>query len=78
MLVTEDRQQTEHQILKFKIITKKNENNLAIMLTYPRLADNLLKQKQFLPLDEAAASRAVYVIVSRPDGQAETLLEPAK
>ena len=35
-----------------------------------------------LPLDEAVASRAVFVIVSgsdgRTDGRAETLLEPAK
>ena len=35
----------------------------------------------FLPLDEAIASRAVYVIVSGSDGwtggRAETLLEPA-
>ena len=38
--------------------------------------------KPFLPLDEAIASRAVFVIVSgsdgRADGRAETLLEPAK
>ena len=37
---------------------------------------------QFLPLDEAIASRAVFVIVSgsdgRADGRTETLLEPAK
>ena len=37
---------------------------------------------KFLPLDEAIASRAVFVIVSgadgRTDGRAETLLEPAK
>ena len=36
----------------------------------------------FLPLDEAMASRAVFVIVSGSDGRAhgrtETLLEPAK
>ena len=32
----------------------------------------------FLPLDEAVASRAVYVIVSQSDGRADTLLEPAK
>ena len=31
-----------------------------------------------LPLDEAIASRAVFVIVSGSDGRAETLLEPAK
>ena len=37
---------------------------------------------KFLPLDEAIASRAIFVIVSgsdgRADGEAETLLEPAK
>ena len=32
----------------------------------------------FLPLDEAIASRAVFVIVSGSDGRVETLLEPAK
>ena len=32
----------------------------------------------FLPLDDAVASRAVFVIVSGSDVQAETLLEPAK
>ena len=36
----------------------------------------------YLPLDEAVASRAVFVIVSGSDGRtggrAETLLEPAK
>ena len=31
-----------------------------------------------LPLDEAIASRAVFVIVSGSDGRTETLLEPAK
>ena len=32
----------------------------------------------FLPLDEAVASTAIFVIVSRSDGRAETLLKPAK
>ena len=32
----------------------------------------------FVLLDEAIASRAVFVIVSRSDRRAETLLEPAK
>ena len=32
---------------------------------------------EFLPLNEAVASRAVLVIVSWSDGRAETLLEPA-
>ena len=32
----------------------------------------------FLPLDEAVASRAIFVIVSRSDRGAETLLQPAK
>ena len=32
----------------------------------------------FLPLDEATASRAVFVIVFGSDGRTETLLEPAK
>ena len=31
-----------------------------------------------LPLDEAVASGAVFVIVAGSDGRAETLLEPAK
>ena len=31
-----------------------------------------------LPLDDAIASRAAFVIVSGADGRAETLLEPAK
>ena len=33
---------------------------------------------KFLPLDEAIAYRAVFVIVSGKDGQTETLLEPAQ
>ena len=38
-----------------------------------------LTEDRFLPLDEAIASRAVFVIrVGRPGGRAETLLEPAK
>ena len=32
----------------------------------------------FLPLDEAVASRAVFIIVPWSDGWAETLLEPDK
>ena len=32
----------------------------------------------FLLFDEAIASRAVIIIVSRADGRAETLLEPFK
>ena len=32
----------------------------------------------FLPLGEAVASRAAFVIVSGSDGRAEALLEPAK
>ena len=32
----------------------------------------------FLPLGEAIASRAVFVIVSGSDGRTETLFEPAK
>ena len=32
----------------------------------------------FLPLDEAIASGALFVIVSASDRRAETLLEPAK
>ena len=32
---------------------------------------------QFLPLDEAIASRAVFVIMSGSDVRAETLFEPA-
>ena len=34
--------------------------------------------RRLLPLEEAIASRAVFVIVSFSDGRAETLLEPAK
>ena len=37
-----------------------------------------LQTEHFLPLDEAIASRAVFVIVSGSDGRVETLLEPAK
>ena len=41
-----------------------------------------LRGQRFLPLDEALASRAVFVILSgsdgRADGRTETLLEPAK
>ena len=37
-----------------------------------------LRNTQVLPLDEAVASRAVFVIVSGSDGRAETLLDPAK
>ena len=37
-----------------------------------------LKFRMFLPLNEAVASRALFVIVSRSGGRAETLLEPAK
>ena len=32
----------------------------------------------FLPLDEAVASRVVFVMVSGTDERAETLLKPAK
>ena len=36
------------------------------------------KHLKFLPLDEAIASRAVFIIMSGSDGRAQTLLEPAK
>ena len=36
------------------------------------------KGLQFLPLDEAIASRAVFVIVTGSDGRTETLFGPAK
>ena len=35
-------------------------------------------EESFLPLDEAVASRAVFIIVSGSDERAEMLLEPAK
>ena len=37
-----------------------------------------LPVKKYLPLDEAIASRVVFVIISGSDGREETLLEPAK
>ena len=39
---------------------------------------NGYRPNAFLPLGEAVASRAVFVIVFRSDGRAKTLLEPAK
>ena len=39
---------------------------------------DLLRRCLLLPLDEVVSARAVFVIMYRADGWAETLLEPAK
>ena len=47
-------------------------------LSQQNLANFFNIKKTFLPLDEVAVSRVVFVIVSVSDGWAEKLLEPAK
>ena len=67
--------QTNRQIMVSAAFHTYKYHQLA---TFVRFPDN----QAVLPLDEAIASRAVFVIVSGSDGwadgRAETLLEPAK
>ena len=63
--------------LRVVVVTMITTLSLGCLTTFYKKIDVCLLI-QFLPLDEAIASKAVFVIVSGSDGRAGTLLEPAK
>ena len=74
-------EQTASFKLRLRLSTLRflSETRMRFRLMLSSMSASAAVTKGFLPLDEAEASRSVFVIVSWSDsGRAETLLEPAK